>query len=53
MIHIMLYNISSPDLQFSLEVLQRKAAISNASKRAAETLKRRRDEQDEDYQNQR
>ena len=45
----MVFNMYSPDLQFSLAVLQLKAAISDSRTRAAETLKRRRDEQGVDY----
>ena len=49
MTYTMFYNIFSPDLQFSLAVLQREAAIFDARTRAAETLKRRRDDHGEDY----
>ena len=45
----MLYNIFLPDLQFSLAVLQRKAAISDSHTREAKILKRSRDEEGADY----
>ena len=51
-IYTMVFNMYSPDLQFSLAVLQLKAAISDACTRAAETLRRRRDERGADHYSQ-
>ena len=52
--YTMLYNILSPDLQFlQFSVLQRKATIFDARTRAAQTLKRHRDERGADYDSRR